>query len=94
MFPQIYDFRKTVGKKIGNKIENIHSIFTRQQKKKHSTSVCRVLFENILLIFVPRALFAIHLYFNALRSSRKIYRKKSYFTSGNNPSKNEVYRGL
>lgn len=55
MFPQIYDFRKTVGKKIGNKIENIHSIFTRQQKKKHSTSVCRVLFENIHLIFVPRA---------------------------------------
>lgn len=55
MFPQIYDFRKTVGKKIGNKIENIYSIFTQQQKKKHSTSVCRVLFENILLIFVPRA---------------------------------------
>ena len=55
MFPQIYDFRKTVGKEIGNKIENIYSIFTQQQKKKHSTSVCRVLFENILLIFVPRA---------------------------------------
>lgn len=55
MFPQIYDFQKTVGKKIGNKIENIYSIFTQQQKKKHSTNACRVLFENILLIFVPRA---------------------------------------